>query len=66
MEVRAGILAPVQAAAEQRVDAWRVKRREALEGRIQAGLCWWANAVEERKGLGDIAQDKRMAPQQTP
>ena len=45
MEARAGTLAPLQIAAEQRVDAWRVKRREALEGRTQAGHCWRANAA---------------------
>ena len=70
MEARAGTLAPMQVAAEQPVDAWRVKRREALERRIQAGLCWWDNAaaasVEGRKCFDDIEQDKRMAPQKTP
>ena len=45
MEARAGTLAPMQVAAEQPVDAWRAKRREALERRIQAGLCWWDNAA---------------------
>ena len=60
MEARAGTLAPVQVAAEQRVDAWRVKRREALERRIQAGLCWWDNAAAPQRGGAQRHQARQV------